>query len=268
MVVDYMDVGHAFLKRTLVARSIEGLACKQATMVIAISTFLAERARRFGSKEVLHIPPLVDTARFRPSEPDEQLRERLGLSQAFVLVFVGYSWHLKGVDILLRALSLLVPEFPELVLLLIGGDDAERTEFSLMAERLGLQRKVLMTGPIEYREIPRFLDLADAAIIPFKDDVVNQAAGPTKAAEYLACGKPVVATRVGDLPRLIEHGTTGLIADPNPEGIAQSIQQLISDPGCVEAMGKNSRRFAQRYLDMWIRSDELLNRFTRIVGEI
>ncbi len=111
----------------------------------------------------------------------------------------------------------------------------------------------------------RFIALADVAVIPFRDNAVNEAAGPIKAAEYLACGKPVVATAVGDLPKLIEHGTTGLIARPDADGIAEGIRNLISSPDRLEVMGKNARKVAVERHDMWQHSRGLLPRLADLL---
>jgi glycosyltransferase involved in cell wall biosynthesis len=86
-------------------------------------------------------------------------------------------------------------------------------------------------------DVPELLGLADTLVLSSKME-----ANPVSILEGLACGKPVVAPRVGSIPETVHHGENGFLVDPNdPEQLADGIEKLLTDPALARRMGKIGR---------------------------
>lgn len=129
----------------------------------------------------------------------------------------------KGFDLLLRAWAQLAERIE--VPLWLAGDGEERGALEALAAELKLGTRVRFLGPVPHVEILGLLEQAALTIVPSRDEPYG-----IVVVEAQALGVPVVATRVGNLPYLIEHGTTGYLADPSAEGLAQVILAAWNDP--------------------------------------
>ena len=172
--------------------------------------------------------------RFQPGEaPEPGIRERLGFSPSdFVLVYAGRLIGLKGVKFLLRAVTRVREDLP-LKVLIVGGGEEEGSLRGLCRE-LALEKKVVFTGFVPHAEIPAYLRCADLAVYP---SLADEAFG-LSICEAMACGLPVVATRVGGIPELIEDGKTGFLVEPRDEAaLADRIERVLGDPGEAKEIG-------------------------------
>jgi glycosyltransferase involved in cell wall biosynthesis len=130
----------------------------------------------------------------------------------------------KGLKFLLQAVSLVLEEFPDLHLVIIGRDDGEGEMLCRIAQQLGIEHHVHMLG---YQKNARqLLSAFDIFALPSLYEGL-----PVALIEAMAAGLPIVATRVGGNPELIRHGQTGLLVEPeNVAALATSIRSLLSDP--------------------------------------
>jgi N-acetyl-alpha-D-glucosaminyl L-malate synthase BshA len=128
--------------------------------------------------------------------------------------------------------------------LLMVGDGPEMDAAADLAQALGVAADVEFLG--EQDQVAAILSLADAFLLPSEQESFGLA-----ALEAMACGVPVVASRVGGLPEVIEHGVTGFLHPLGDlEGMAQSAVRLLTDEHLREAMAAASRqRASQRYCD-------------------
>lgn len=135
---------------------------------------------------------------------------------------IGRLHPQKGVDVLLRALSALPREFPDLKTLIVGEGPA-RPELERLAAQLGVSQKVIFTGL--RRDIPDILAALDLLVLPSRWEGM-----PNVVLEAMAAGTPVVATAVGAVPELVIDGETGLLVPPeDPAALAQCLRRLLSD---------------------------------------
>jgi glycosyltransferase involved in cell wall biosynthesis len=174
-------------------------------------------------------------------------RPELGISAGDpVIVSVGILHPAKGQGVLLRAAAALKPAFPSLKILIVGAPFHEtekdyRRRLEDLAVELGLAGNVVFTG---FRE--DILELMDAA------DVVVHAAVypepfPRSLLEALALRKPVVATRVGGIPEIVEDGGTGLLVKPSdPGALARAVAALLEDRQRALTLGLNGRKKVER----------------------
>jgi glycosyltransferase involved in cell wall biosynthesis len=183
------------------------------------------------------IPPLrLPTGR--------DIRGELGIARDAPVVGVIASLRpQKALDVLVRATTLLAPQFQDLTVL-IAGDGSERERLESLIEATRLERSIMLLGP--RGDIPDILSILDVAVSSSDFE-----GSPLAIMEYMAAGKPVVATRVGGVPDLVEHGKHGLLVEPrDPRDLAGAIAELLRDPERRAAMGALGRERQRREFDI------------------
>jgi D-inositol-3-phosphate glycosyltransferase len=205
----------------------------------------------------LHIIPCgVDPNVFRPMRQADA-REALGRDQCErIVLFVGRIEQIKGIDVLLRALGLLFfrhPEFrSDLCLLVVGGaldpgDDSPETEKVEELRRLvhehRMEANVSFVGSMDQQRLALFYAAADVCAVPSLTESFGLV-----ALESMACGTPVVGTRVGGLQTLIEHGESGLLVPAGDyQALAESLAQVLTDHRLRMHLGHGARDRAEHY---------------------
>ncbi len=202
-------------------------------------------------------------AGFEPGD-GSRVRAELGISAAApVIGSVGHLRPEKAFEILVEAAAVLRQDHPELALL-IAGEGPERLAIETAAAGLGLDNCVHLLGARD--DIPDILAALDVAVC-----CSDFEGGPLSVMEYMEAGLPVVATRVGGLPELVEEGESGLIVPPrDPAALASAVGRLLEDPDLGERLGRRGQELRRRKwdLDSWSRQldglyDTLLSRRRR-----
>jgi glycosyltransferase involved in cell wall biosynthesis len=178
----------------------------------------------------------VDTDIFNPRYDKSEVRTELGLKEEdFFILYVGRlvkPIEMKGTGYMIEAVKDLVPKYRNLKLVLVGdGDGREKNEELAKS----ISSNVIFTG---YRsDVYRFMSAADVLVLPSLCEGC-----PNVVLEACACGAPVVASRVGAVPELIENGKTGIIVSPGSIiEIKQALTQLIENPSLGRTMGGKAR---------------------------
>jgi glycosyltransferase involved in cell wall biosynthesis len=173
-----------------------------------------------------------------------------------VVGLVGRLVPEKGVDVFLRAAALVSAVVPQARFLVVG-DGPLRPDLEHRAAVLGLAGAVTFTG---YRsDAPRLLAGLDVLAVPSRSD-----GSPLVVCEAMAAGVPVVASRVGGLPDLVEDGGSGLLVRPGEaEDLARALVSLLLDPEAARRLGARGRRLAAG------RSHErLVDRMTQLYTDV
>jgi len=215
----------------------EQLVPRLADTVTVASAALKQKALECGAaKERLWDAPVgADLDRFRPAgeEPAGPAR----------LVYVGQLEVASFAELALDAFAKISGDFPEVRLTVAGGG---RHLDSLRAKtgELGLEDRVELTGYLPADSIPGLLEQATIALAPFEDNEITRCKSPLKIVEYLAAGLPVVGSRVGEAPRMLED--CGLCVPPgDAEAMAGAIRRLLESPEQRQAMRTQARRRAE-----------------------
>ena len=192
------------------------------------------------------VPPGVDTAAFTPpSGPNRPPR----------VLYVGRverTSRWKGLPVLLEALVRLRDRVPGVRLDLVGGGD-DVAVLQRLAERLGVGRLVDWHGAVEHYALPPFYRRAAVTVLPSTTE--SESFGMTLV-EAMACGCPVVGTRVGGIPFVVREGVDGLLVQPgDPEGLADALAAVLTDPRRAASLGAAGRRAAEDRWD-WTHGEE------------
>jgi glycosyltransferase involved in cell wall biosynthesis len=206
-----------------------------------INSFLHERARKLGVKPetIMLLPNGCDVETFRPLSPAEA-RRQIGLPLDAPLV--GYVGALFQRDAILmaQAFDYLKQQIPRARLLLAGYCNIE-------VERLVAEpQAVTRTGRLTYDRLNVYLSACDVLWLPLRDSGANRGRFPLKLSDYMALGRPVVATAVGDVVELLQRGDFGLLCQDNPRDLAEKTLILLRDPRRGELMGRRGRELAER----------------------
>jgi glycosyltransferase involved in cell wall biosynthesis len=176
----------------------------------------------------------VDFTRFRDVPP---VADRAGASPRRVGVVANLR-PVKGLDVFLDAAERLAVAHSDLVFS-VAGEGELRGELERSARERGLASRLQLLGPV--RDVPGFLAGLDVAVLPSRAEGMSNA-----LLEYMAAGRPVVATAVGAAPELIEDGAHGLLVPPgDAAGLAAAIDRLVRDPALAARLGDAARRRAR-----------------------
>ena len=209
-------------------------AAAQSAHMITVCDALRDELVALGA-DAGKITPLrngVDLQRFQPG-PREQIRRELGLD-GFVLLTVGHLVELKGHDLAIGALPLL----PDATLM-IAGSGVERARLEALAQQLGVADRVRFLGAVPQAELARHYSAADCMVL-----ASSREGWANVLLEAMACGTPVVATRVWGTPEVVASGDAGLLMrERSPAGVAEAVQALRA--ACPARAA--TRRYAERF---------------------
>lgn len=267
------QVLHAHMFGSNVWGTIIGRACRVPVVVTHEHTwsFEGEPIRRFLDRELIarfsdvfvavshedrrkmieveRIPP--EYTRFLPNGIDPELptagrdtRAELGIDpHAPVIGSVGALRPQKAHEVLIDAAVALRREHPSLRVL-IAGEGPQHRELEALLDRLGMSDTVMLLG--RRMDVPDLLEIMDVAVCSSDFE-----GSPLAVMEYMEAERPIVATRVGGVPDLIDDGVHGLLVEPNdPVALASAIEKLLRDPERGRTMGRQARERRRREFDL------------------
>ena len=184
---------------------------------------------------------------------EAKLRAELSIpADAPVILYAGTFEPYQGLSILLAAVERVVEAVPDTLCVLVGGEGEGAEEVRREAVRLKLNGKIRMVGRKPRSEIPAYLAMADVLVSPrcYGDNL------PLKVFDYLAAGRPIVAT---DLPahRAVLDETRAVLAEPTPPGLASAMIEVLRDRPRAARLASSARDFAAANLG-WSRFVELV----------
>ena len=234
----------AVAERSRALGTVARASLSRSAAVTGPSKDLLDRARALGAAGRLEwIPYGADPHEFRTdAAARERARDRLGLEPDVVAVLgIGRFIHAKGFDDLIEATANARATYPGIRLVLVGDGDI-RGELEARTERLGLSSVVTFTGMATREEMPSYLAAADIVVVPSVHFEGYVDGLPNVALEAMAAGRPLVATRVGGLPDVVEDEVTGLIVDErDPHALATAVVKLASNVDLRHGMGERGR---------------------------
>jgi len=229
-------------------RKVEKIAPKYSDRIVCVTTQIASYLiGNFNCQpeKVKVISNGVNTEKFRPILDVSligNLKSRLGIARdEQVVAFVGNLAPWQGVEYLIDAAPMLLRKNQRIRFLIIGGG-LLKDELMAKAKRLGISNHFVFTGMVDHEEIPLYINLADICVLPKR--TLMSGYSPIKLYEYMACGKPVVASRVEGLAFLEEEGAGQLVEPENVDDLEKALDDLLQDPGKRARMGRTGLKIA------------------------
>lgn len=230
--------------------------------VIAASRATFDEASKIvDSHDKIHlIPNGVDVERFNLNLDSNQIRRKLGIEGCKVIFTLRAHEPKYGLEYLIRAAPLVTKE-EDNAIFVIGGDGSLRSFHEQLAVKLGVKEKVIFTGRLPQRETPYYYAMSDMVVVPSLQEGFGLV-----VSEAMACGKPVIGTKVGGIPDQITDDYNGYLVQPRkPSEIAERILWLINHPKKARRMGIKGRKVVEEKFNINKRMDKIIQLYERLI---
>jgi len=229
--------------------------------LVAVSFSLREiLAQWLGTDKVTCIHNAVDVHQIRVTTDLASLRKELGLDHHdFVIGTMGRLHPVKGLDVFLRA-ARIIKAHRKSTKFVIAGDGPLRGELQTLAQQCGLAHETMFLG--HRSDGHNVLGLMDLFVLPSLSEGI-----PLVLLEALALARPVVATAVGGVPEVIEHGISGLLAAAGKENeLAQRCLAVMDDPVLAQRLGHAGRKCVEKSFSAEAMAENVANVYRTLVG--
>jgi glycosyltransferase involved in cell wall biosynthesis len=208
---------------------------KNASTVIALTEHMKDAMQAIYSRDIIVVPNGINLNEVAEKETE-------GGNPSKRVLFVGRLHPVKEVQYLLGAMKMVHQELPEAKLILVG-DGEEREHLENLTDSLGIRECVEFAGRVPHERVKDYMNQAEVFVLSSLSEGF-----PVTILEAMACGLPIVATRVGGIPDIIEDGTNGYLVDTmNQEQLAEALLKLLQDEKLRRDISGNNREKAKKY---------------------
>ncbi len=205
----------------------------------------------------------TDTNHFSTEISGDKIRSEYGLGDSPVVLFVGQVRLRKGPQVLVEAASEVMKSFPAAKFLIVGPDYEIIERLKNRAKELKIVDNLFFPGGKSHAELPQYYAACDAFVFPTCTPIECLGLSMIQA---MACGKPVIGSRVNGIPEVIVDSSTGFLVEPNdPRELAEKICVVLGDRSLREQMGKEARRRAFEHFNQDTLVVELENLYRTLV---
>jgi len=234
---------------------------KKVDFFIAMTEEIENSLRNDGFQKdrIKKIPNWVDTNKFCQIDTinNMSLRKKIGLGESFTVLFIGRLVYRKGADLLIRAWKKVILNNPSCILIL-AGDGIEQNNLESLSKNLGIEKEVLFIGHINNAE--EYLKAVDVFVLPSRQEGM-----PTILLDAMACGLPVIASRIGGVVDVVEDGKSGILFEPGDEaGLSFAMIKLVKDEKLRQRLGSEARRRIVEGFSI----DRIAEEYIKLYGEL
>ncbi len=211
--------------------------------MIALTEDMKIEIEKIYSRHIDVVPNGIDLEVFEGLPRKEAIRQRLRFNNNDkVILFVGTLRPVKGVKYLIQAMNVIAQKEPKTRLMLVGNGE-ERDYLRGLVKELKLERYVTLVGKVPNEKVPEYMVASDVFVLPSLSEGF-----PLTILEAMASGLPIVASKVGGLPEIVEDGQNGFLVEPRKPGqIAEKVLLLLKNEGLRQRMIVNNRKKVQQY---------------------
>lgn len=247
---DAQESGGSFIRnlvtkiynKNVVKRALDG-----ADTIIATSTAYIDESTLLGDykDKIEVIPNGINLKEFEILLSSAECRSKLDLpSDKKIILFFGNIVIYKGPYILLKAISIIKNQFKDFIVVFAGRGPMQE-ELIKMAQKLGVEKNIRFTGYVDDELKPLYFKSADIFCLP---SINTAEAFGIVNLEAMACGLPIVSTRLGGIPDVVEDGKNGLLAEPGDEkSLADALIYLMQNEDIAKKMGNYGKIKVQDY---------------------
>jgi glycogen(starch) synthase len=254
---------HSRSLRYRLSRKLEDYVVHSADAVVGIAQSILSdlQVRKADPSKLFHVPNGVDTDKFFPIPPDQQLAAEIGLGKDKVLGFIGSFYTWEGVAWLVRAVAELRRRGSACKLLLVG-DGEEMPAVRATVQELGASDFVRVLGRVPHDQVERYYSVVDVLVYPRHRMRLTELVTPLKPLEAMAQAKAVLGSDVGGIRELVEPEKTGLLFRAGDvDDFCRQAGRLIQDASLRYDLGTRAREvilrekdwkiLARRYVDVY-----------------
>ncbi len=240
---------------------IDKLSYNLTDYIVTISNNLKDdiySTHNIDKNKIFVIPNGADIDKFKPSN-SKDARELLKLDNDFrYICFVGSIKIWQGLDYLVKSASIILKEVPNTKFLIVGNGSYLNNVIN-MTENANVRDNFIFYKSVPNERVPIYINAGDICVAPF---CKGRIASPIKIYEYMACGKPIIASSIDGISDLLERSSAGISVPSNDAiQLADNIIKLLKDETLRDIMGKNARKYvienytwkitAKRILDIY-----------------
>lgn len=253
----------ALKKNSKIMKGMASYAINNADIVVGISDATCKAGIEIsGRNDIGILPDGIDTENFNPNIDGESIKKKYG---EFIFSS-GRMVERKGFIYLIKAMPGILKEFPS-TKLVISGEGPEKEKLEKEAKRLGIENSIVFPGFIPEELFPRHMKASTVFVLPSIVDSRGDSEGSaTILLEAMACGTPVVGTRVGGMPYAIKDGIGGyLVEQKNPSKLAEKICLLLEKKDLRKKLGVCGREYIEREFSSQIVAEKYIQIFKRLI---
>jgi glycosyltransferase involved in cell wall biosynthesis len=240
--------------------TVERILLRRVRAFLVISNRLKERVLEVNPAAVC----LLYRGTFVPPDPDGSIE--LSGKHRHVL-YLGTLYDFNGPAVLIRALARIAASAPALRLVLVSpGPEADRHRLQELAAEEGVADRVEFHLDLDDAQVFGLLKRVDVLAVPYLEHPRNRFNFPTKLIEYLWAGKPILASRVGEIPDVLVGRQAMLVAPGEVDEWARAMQELYADRDLSDDLGKNARRLYQEQFAPWVARETINKLLTGLVA--
>lgn len=235
-----------------------------ADSVSCASSHLKELTHKFGIKEefIFDSPVGADLEKFKPGLDGSRIKKKYNIKGDLVL-YIGQLHGAQYTDLFIKAANIVLHKHQNVLFMIVGEGFLEHKLKKLTFD-LGLTEKIIFTGAVAHKNIPYYIAAADICVAPFKETKVSRCKSPLKIVEYLASGKPVVASLVGEV-RNMAGGCAVLTKEGDFHSLAEGISKLLKDRNLGERLSKAARTRVEKKYNWNYTADSLICAYRKIL---
>lgn len=258
----YQSIGK--IKRFL-EQIIDKYSMRLSDEIIVLSQWSKRRLNRIGGfplSKIVVLPSGTDTKLFRPLKKKECCC-KLGLEPSFIYIgFVGSFFIYQGIDTLVEAAPHILEKFANARFLLAGDGPMMDTWRNKVKEKR-LRYAFIFTGQVPYKKVPDYIGAMDICVAPHQKD--SNQASPVKIFDYMACGRPVVASNIDVVREIVGESECALLVAPQEvDNLVKGIISLIEDEERRKEMSTRGRKYAVYNFDRKKITEDLLSNIQKL----
>jgi glycosyltransferase involved in cell wall biosynthesis len=205
----------------------------------------------------------ADIVRFNPKVSGEAARQSYNIEGPLVL-YLGQLHSGQYVELFIKAASRIIHDYLKGISFMIVGDGYRAQELIKLTQRLNLDGKVIFTGAVSHDLVPQYIAAADVCVACFQKNEVTLCKSPLKVAEYMASGKAIVASNVGEVPNMI--GEAGILIPPGDvDALAKAIINLIENEKLRKDKEKLARQRAEQKYNWTVVAENILKAYEKAI---
>ncbi|MEM3378390.1 MAG: glycosyltransferase family 4 protein [Candidatus Bathyarchaeia archaeon] len=202
----------------------------------------------------------VDTEKFKPQSAN--IDQDIFLPKDKVILYFGPFSYFRGIDTLVSTMPIILRKEPSAKFLVLARE-VHKHEYQILQKLRNKKEVHVVTGVIETELLIRYLSLSSVVVFPFR--FWPQVECPLTILEAMSMEKPIVATKIGAIPEIINHGKNGILVPPgNSQILAKKIIHLLENETLSSEIGKNARKTVVNLYDWDIVAQQTLELFQRV----
>lgn len=249
----------------LLAGKCETYALQESSAITVVSTQLRDELVELGiqAERITVNPNGVDPEQFNPRIDPTPVRRKYGLDGRSVIGFVGLLTSWLGISNLLESARVICDQRPDVTFLIAGSGD----EYDLLRGKVreyGLGDRFILAGRVPHEEIPMYVNAMDIATAPYSCKEHTHGSS-IKLFEYMAAGRAIVVSKLGQMGEVIDHGVTGMLVEVgNVQDLTEKLLYLLDRPDLRRELGVRAREAVLSEYTWHRNAERILSAYERV----